>query len=1095
MAAADSSSDTPRSRIRCQEAVAELGRTALESSDLDNLLTDAAGIVRSVLEVDACSVLELRPDGDTAVRRAGVGRDGNAAGSATLPADTDSWVGRALESAAPVVVTRDPDERSRNASALAEHDDAGVLGVGIGSPADPWGAFGVRTTGDREFAEHEIEFVESVAALLAAAIENYRARRQGPANDAVANGIVETSPTGITVVDADGGIAFANERAAEIFGRTRTEITALSADDPCWDARGETGEPIPADELPFERVIDTGTDVFDHEMNVRRPDGSRVWLSINGSPLETKNGEVTSAVFAVEDVTERKRLETELETTFDRVTDAFFGLDSEWNFTYVNGRARELIDPDGQGLLGENVWDAFPAAVGSTFETEYRRAMDAQEPTSFEEYFPPLDAWYEVHAYPSETGLSVYFQDVTERNETERELAETNRTLQRLYAITADSEPSFDEKIDDLLALGRERLGLEGGFLARIDEAEDRFEVTHATGGIDGLQPGEVMPLSTAYCKQTVESDDLLAFTDSPVEHGVSEDAYDEWGLDSYMGGRIIVDGEPYGTLCFEDESSRSEPFTPAERSFVELSTQWVSYELERRARQRDLEESEWRYRTLVEQFPNGLVALFDEEMEYTLAGGEILDEIDLSVSEFVGQTVQERYEGETRETFESNFRAALAGEHRSFEFAMHDREWTAHTLPVEDDRGDVFAGMLMVQDVTEVKAKQRQLREREARLERFKEFTDDVLDAVDDLFYVLDETGDLKRWNKTLTEVTGYTNAEVESMHALEFFEDEDANRVATAIGDAFETGHTRVEATIRTKDGAEVPYEFIASTLENPDGDPVVTGIGRDVTDQRESQRKLEALVDDLEESNQRLEQFAYAASHDLQEPLRMISSYLTLVERRYADALDDDAEEFIEFAVDGADRMQEMIDGLLQYSRVDTQGDSFRPVDCETVLADVLADLEVRIDETDAEITVDSLPQVYGDPGQLRQLFQNLLDNAITYSGDGTPRISVFAEKTDAKWMISVRDRGIGIEPSDADRIFQVFDRLHSHEEYAGTGIGLALCQRITERHDGEITVASDPGEGSTFTVELPAVPETATPLEGDDGATDADFPTDE
>ncbi len=773
MAAADPSSDASCSRIRCQEAVADLGRIALESTDLDDLLTDAARTVRDVLEVDGCSVLELRPDGDTAVRRLGVGRDGDTVGSATLPADADSWVGRVLESAEPVVTTRDRDDWNCNAPALASlagHGGAGVLGVSIGPPASPWGMLGVQTTDNREFAEHEVEFAVSVADLLAAAIENHRARRQEPATDTVADGIVETSPTGIVAVDADGGVAFANERAAEIFGRTRAEITALSDDDSCWDARTEGGELISADELPFDRVVDAGTDIFDHEMNVRRPDGSRVWLSINGSPLETEDGEVTSAVFAIEDITDRKRLESELETTFDRVADAFFGLDVEWKFTYVNERARALIDPEDKGLLGENVWDVFPAAVDSTFETEYRRAMETQEPTSFEEYFPPLDAWYEVHAYPSETGLSIYFQDVTERNETERELAETNRTLQRLYAITADSELSFDEKIDDLLALGRERLGLEGGFLARTDAANDRFAVTHASGGDDRFRPGSVTSLSTAYCKRTIESDDLFAFTDSPLEHGVSEDAYDEWDLDSYLGGRVVVDGDSYGTLCFEDESSRSEPFTPAERSFVELATQWVSYELERQARQRDLAESEQRYRTLVEQFPNGLVALFDEDLEYTLAGGQILDEIDLSVSEFVGQTVRERYESETRETFESNFRAAIAGEHRSFEFAMHDREWTAHALPVEDDRGDVFAGMLMVQDVTEAKAKQRQLREREARLERFKEFTDDVLDAVDDVFYVLDETGDLKRWNETLTEVTGYTDAEVESMHALEF-------------------------------------------------------------------------------------------------------------------------------------------------------------------------------------------------------------------------------------------------------------------------------------------------------------------------------------
>ncbi|QCS43565.1 ATP-binding protein [Natrinema versiforme] len=850
MAAADSSADALRSRLRHRDAVADLGQRALESSDLDGTLADAAAVVTETLEIDACSVLELYPDGDAAVLRAGVGWERGAVGSTTVATDPESWAGAPLESPEPIVMAGGGRDGGAEIAPLADAECPRRLGVAIGDPAEPWGVLVGHATAAREFGDHEIDFLADTAALLESAVEN------------------------------------------------------------------------------------------------------------------------------------------------------------------------------------------------------------------------------------------------------ERELAESNRTLQRLYAITADDERTFDETVDDLLALGRERLGLEGGFLARIDEAADRFEVTHASGGTDGLRPGTVSSLSNAYCERTIESEDLLAFTDSPLEHGIGEDAYEEWELESYLGGRVIVDGDTYGTLCFEDESARSRPFTPAERSFVELATQWVSDELERRAYRRDLAESEHRYRTLVEHFPNGMVALFDGELEYTLAGGEILEEIDLSVSEFVGQTVRERYEGETRETFETNFQAALEGDHRSFEFSLHGREWTAHAVPIEDEGGEVFAGMVMVQDVTEAKAKQRQLRERESRLERFKEYTDDVIDAIDDVFYVLDETGDLTRWNETLTEVTGYTDAEVASMHSLEFFGDEDATDIAAAIEEAFETGRTRAEATVRTKDGTEIPYEFVASALENPDGEPVVTGIGRDVTDQREYQRTLEGLVDDLEESNRRLEQFAYAASHDLQEPLRMVSSYLTLVERRYGDELDADGEEFIEFAVDGAIRMQEMIDGLLRYSRVDTQGDPFRTVDVDAVVADVLADLEVRIDETDAEIAVESLPRVDGDPGQLRQLFQNLLDNAITYSGDGTPRISVFAEKDETRWMVSVRDRGIGIEPGDTDRIFQVFDRLHSHEEYDGTGIGLALCQRIVERHDGEITVESEPGEGTTFSVALPTAPETdaesATEPETD---ADANGPTDE
>ncbi|WP_254531695.1 sensor histidine kinase [Natrinema gelatinilyticum] len=238
------------------------------------------------------------------------------------------------------------------------------------------------------------------------------------------------------------------------------------------------------------------------------------------------------------------------------------------------------------------------------------------------------------------------------------------------------------------------------------------------------------------------------------------------------------------------------------------------------------------------------------------------------------------------------------------------------------------------------------------------------------------------------------------------------------------------------------------------------------------RRSQSKdLRRYVSQLEESNRSLEQFAYAASHDLQEPLRMVSSYLQLIEQRYEEELDDDGEEFLAYAVDGADRMRDMIDGLLEYSRVDTAGDPLEPTDLNAVLEDVLADLQVRVDEQDARISVDELPRVEGDADQLRQLFQNLLANAIKYSGDDRPRVHVSAERDGTSWLVSVDDDGVGIDPEDQDRIFDVFQRLHSREERSGTGIGLALCKRIVKRHDGRIWVDSEPDEGSTFTVALP------------------------
>ncbi|WP_306060347.1 sensor histidine kinase [Natronococcus wangiae] len=232
-----------------------------------------------------------------------------------------------------------------------------------------------------------------------------------------------------------------------------------------------------------------------------------------------------------------------------------------------------------------------------------------------------------------------------------------------------------------------------------------------------------------------------------------------------------------------------------------------------------------------------------------------------------------------------------------------------------------------------------------------------------------------------------------------------------------------------------------------------------------------KLQQIQERLAESNERLEQFAYAASHDLQEPLRMVSSYLQLIESRYADEFDEDGKEFLEYAIDGSKRMKEMIDGLLEYSRVDTQGKAFEPTDLEEVLAAVRKDLELQIAESGAEIEIGELPRVRGDASQLRQLFQNLLSNAIEYSGDAPPRITVFADRSGEKWRISVHDEGVGIDRKNQDRIFKVFQRLHSYEEQPGTGIGLALCERIVERHGGEIRVDSEPGEGATFSVTLP------------------------
>jgi PAS domain S-box-containing protein len=237
-------------------------------------------------------------------------------------------------------------------------------------------------------------------------------------------------------------------------------------------------------------------------------------------------------------------------------------------------------------------------------------------------------------------------------------------------------------------------------------------------------------------------------------------------------------------------------------------------------------------------------------------------------------------------------------------------------------------------------------------------------------------------------------------------------------------------------------------------------------DVTELRRQEDLLKRQAADLARSNAELEQFAYVASHDLQEPLRMVASFTQLLAKRYAGKLDAKADEYIQYTVGGARRMQQLITDLLALSRVGTGGGEFRDVPLEDVMSDVLLNLGPAIQESGAEVAPDSLPTVFADRGQMTQLFQNLIGNAIKFRGAELPRVDISAVETGDEWTISVRDNGIGIAPEHSERVFQIFQRLHTRDRYPGTGIGLAVCRKIVERHSGKIWLDSSPGGGTTF-----------------------------
>ncbi|HET6763938.1 MAG TPA: ATP-binding protein, partial [Longimicrobiaceae bacterium] len=252
---------------------------------------------------------------------------------------------------------------------------------------------------------------------------------------------------------------------------------------------------------------------------------------------------------------------------------------------------------------------------------------------------------------------------------------------------------------------------------------------------------------------------------------------------------------------------------------------------------------------------------------------------------------------------------------------------------------------------------------------------------------------------------------------------------------------------------------------------GRRVYTAVLRDVSERRRAEEALSTQARELARSNADLEQFAYVASHDLQEPLRMVASYTQLLARRYRDRLDDDAREFIAYAVDGVTRMQALINDLLAYSRAGARTSPAAPADLNAVMERALVSLAAAIEESDAAVTYDALPRLPVDGSQIAQVLQNLIGNALKFRGTEPPRVHVSAGHAGGAWTFSVRDNGIGIAPEFADRIWVIFQRLHSRAEYAGTGIGLAICKKIVERHGGRIWVQPAPGGGSDFRFTLP------------------------
>ncbi|WP_123624521.1 PAS domain S-box protein [Halorubrum sp. CSM-61] len=737
------------------------------------------------------------------------------------------------------------------------------------------------------------------------------------------------------------------------------------------------------------------------------PDGEGVPDGPDGndeSPYATLASRVARAA-------SRPHTERRVTEHLDRMTDAFCGIDERWRLTYLNERAAELLDRDAADLLGDRIWDRFGAVRGTELETRFREAMATGEPASFEYRFDGPDLDLAIDAYPSDTGLSVYFRDVTEARERERELRELSERF-RLAVEGADvgvwdwdvrtDEVRFDERWAGMLGYDRSEIAFE---LSEWEERVHPDELGEVWAALEAHFAGE-----TEYYQ---------------CDHRMETKSGDwKWIRDR---GRVVErndEGEPVRAVGIHIDVT------------------------EEKERERDLE----RYRRLVDELPNS-VALYDADRRFAVVNDRLTDVYDSPREELVGrESPLLRRLRETRE--DDAFAALVAGDRETLsgtvELDIPERsdaiiDFSLRRLVIDDE----FDGVLgITRDVTEERRRQRELEHTSARLEALYEDSPDMID-------IHDEAGEIVDANPVMAAELGYDRGELVEMDVWELDTELDPTD-GVELWQRIEMGETRrLETTFRRADGTTFPVEVHVRRVDVR-GEDRFLATSRDISERKAYERRIER-------ENERLDEFASIVSHDLRNPLNVLSGYLRLARETGSEAYFDRCEAAL-------DEMERLIDDVLTLARQGDAVGSADPVPLGELADRYAAEAPGTIDgeggrggETDGEgettgsieVAVETERDVLADPDRLKRLLQNLFRNAAEHGGDRV----VVGDLPDGFY---VEDDGPGIPE---DRRGEAFESGHTTSE-SGTGFGLAIVERIAEAHGWEVTLTEGEDGGARF-----------------------------
>jgi PAS domain S-box-containing protein len=840
--------------------------------------------------------------------------------------------------------------------------------------------------------------------------------------------IIQTSNEGVFITDADGSIVFSNQKLADMIGCTLESVAGKKYFDLF---HGRNGESIRA---KVERNVPI-TERF--EVTFSCDDGTERWAIFSSTPIVDITKKYIGLLAMVMDITERKKIEdvqSRLTSIVDSSDDAIIGITQKGDILSWNAGAARLYGYDGREVTGRSISLLAPAGHEDEFLRILNRIRQGEHFKHYEtirkkkngtliDVSLTISPIIDMHGRI--VGASVIARDMTESKSAEESIRQANAYNRSL--IEASLDP-----------------------LVTIDPRGHVTDVNKATEFVTGY-PREKL----------IGTDFSIYFTDPIKAKKGYLTVFKKGAVTDYPLEIRHLDGHLtpvlYNASVYKDETGRVIGVFAAAR---DITKRKQAEEAVRVASAYNRSLIEAGLDPLVTIAQNGRITDVNKATEHVTG---------ISREQLIG-TDFSNYFTEPEKAREGYLTAFKKGAVTDYPLEIRHRD--GGTTPVlynasvyRNEAGKVIGVFAAARDITERKRAEEVISTAYA-------YNRSLIEASLDPLVTIAPDGKITDVNKATEKVTGYPREMLIGTDFSYYFTD--PTKAKEGYQKVFETGSVKdYPLEIRNRDGSMTSVLYNASVYREESGKVIgVFAAARDVTELYRAEAALKEKIIEVEQSNTELQQFAYIASHDLQEPLRVVASYVKLLDRRYKDKLDADANDFINYAIEGSTRMQQMIDDLLTYSRVGTKGKPFQPTDLETIFDRVLGNLRVSIAESHATVIHDPLPTVLADDLQMMQLFQNLIGNSIKFrSSERAPTIHVSAKKRKDIWEFSVADNGIGIAPEFYDRIFIIFNRLHTRDEYPGSGIGLAICKKIVERHGGRIWVESKLGEGTMFRFTIP------------------------